>query len=111
MEGNSRVRSLKVGGMKLEDKISVKRSWKAENFEGEKAAEVDGGMKSQDEINIESHRSRKSSSEARQKNANVDEIMNEWACVTRQAAFQVDQTEVAVSNEEVKWVSNESDGE
>ena len=39
--------------MKLEDKISVKGPWKAENSEGEKAAEVEGGMKSQDEINIE----------------------------------------------------------
>ena len=37
-------------GKKLEDKISVKRSWKAENFEGEKASEVEGGMKSQDEM-------------------------------------------------------------
>ena len=108
MEGNSRVRSLKVGGMKLEDKISVKRSWKAENFEGEKAAEVDGGMKSQDEITIEdvagclrSHQSRKSSSEARQKK-NAGEIMKEWPYVTREAAFQFDQTEVAVSTEEVK---------
>ena len=42
-----------VEGMTLEDKISVNMSWKAENFEGEKAAEVDGGMKSKDEINIE----------------------------------------------------------